>query len=121
MFLLFLKRESKTIDSFGQNLYNPSVDQGDRRFVFSERRIDRKMRLSSEKLQAAMTKHGWTAEELVRQLKANGWDVGGTHIVQKWLKGNLQPKTSRIELIERVLGAKVSEDPPARRSFGAII
>lgn len=76
------------------------------------------MRLSAERLQAAMTILGWTPLELDRQLKANGLDVGGPRIVQKFLKGKQQPSSDKIELIERVVGYKVAEDPPKRRRFG---
>lgn len=89
--------------------------------VFLQKKETTTMRLSSTKLQAAMTKRGWSNEELARQLKGNGWNMGGAHIVQKWCKGKLQPSADRIELISAVVGSPVAEDPPRRRKFGDTI
>jgi len=73
------------------------------------------MRLSAEKLQAAMTKNGLNDIGLASLLRERGYDVA-PNVVKKWCKA-LQPAADKVVLIEQVLGSKITEDEKPRRSF----
>ena len=73
------------------------------------------MRLSAEKLQAAMTNKGLNEIRLANLLRENGLDVS-PNVVKKWCRA-LQPASDKILLMERVLGSKITEDEKPRRSY----
>ncbi|MCX6714722.1 MAG: hypothetical protein NTX72_02825 [Candidatus Uhrbacteria bacterium] len=73
-------------------------------------------RLDGELLTAALTARKWTDKDLVRELKAKGYELDGAHIVQKWRKGKNQPSSERIDLIEATLGYTISTWSTPRRS-----
>ena len=75
-------------------------------------------RLNGELLRAALKARGWKNEDLIRELKAKGYHVGGVHIVQKWLKGKNQPSAERIELIEATIGFVICDKLKPRRQLG---